>query len=382
MPHAMNRIRYLDSLRALATVAVVAIHVASNNWYGFIGTVDWITFTVYAGICKFCVPVFFMISGVLFLNPARHYTIKRLYAHNIARLVLFLLVWSLIYLVFHLLENGESITGASLLDCVKSILKGDTQTHFWFVYALIGIYIVAPIIKVFTDNANKKMVEYFLVLWLIIQSFFTAISQVPLIAPVFNNIDKMMIQVTVSYLGFFVLGHYLNTYKLDRRMRRLSYVLGILGMMLSVALTMFLSMHTGIPDESCFGYFFPGIVFYSVAVFVFFKQRGEGIRPLRKQLGAEAYKCNLALLFGNLWSAYAVRLHSLGYGYLDVLFLWSVFCTSDHSGCFCCIACDELAFVEGSRHQQVHGLRKKADQDAIWHLANGRDEETNELEVA
>ncbi len=271
----MDRIRYLDSLRALATVAVVAIHVAGNNWYGYVGSSDWMVFTVYAGICKFCVPIFFMISGALFLNPGRKCDLKRLYAHNILRLVLFLIVWSIIYLLFHLLESGEDVTPASLAGCVKSILKGDTQTHFWFVYALIGIYVVSPIIKVFTDNAGKRMIQYYLILWLVIQSVFDAVSEVPLIAPVFNNIAKMQIQVTMSYLGFFVLGHYLATYDLGSRARKLVYALGACGLTTSIILTMYLSIVNGIPDETCFGYFFPGLVLYSAAVFVFFRQRGK-----------------------------------------------------------------------------------------------------------
>lgn len=271
----MGRIRYIDELRAVATFAVVGIHVASNNWYGFVGTPDWVTFTVYAGICKFCVPVFFMISGVLFLNQKREISIKRLYAHNIGKLVAFLLSWSIVYMLFHLIESGSQLTPALLFDYVKDIAKGDTQVHFWFIYAIIGIYVIAPIIKVFTDNAGRNLVEYFLVLWLLVQSVFDAFSQVPIVGPIFNNIDKMNIQVTMSYLGFFVLGHYLGKYELTSIAKRWVYGLGFFGLLASIGITLYVSMQTGVPNESCFGYFFPGVVLYGSAVFLFFKSKGN-----------------------------------------------------------------------------------------------------------
>lgn len=348
----MSRIRYLDSLRALATFAVVVIHVASNNWYGFVGAPDWLAFTVYAGLCKFCVPVFFMISGVLFLNPKRSYCLKRLYLHNIGRLILFLLAWSFVYLVFHVMEAGEGITFSTLLDCAKSILKGDTQTHFWFVYALIGIYMVAPIIKVFTDNAQRRLVEYFLILWLLIQSVFDAVSQVPLIAPVFHNVDKMLIQVTTSYLGFFVLGRYLDEYEMSLRMRRLIYGFGALGVIVSIGLTMCLSIRLGAPDASCFGYFFPGIVLYSAAVFVFLKQwdgrrREDEKRPILQKMVNAASRYSLGVY--GIHMLFVFLLWDMG---VTTFSFWGCnFGASDFGGGVLGVAIGKLGLIQGSSYQ-------------------------------
>lgn len=315
----MKRVAYLDDLRALATVAVVVIHVASNNWYGFVGTPDWVAFTVYAALCKFCVPVFFMISGALFLDRAKQLDVKRLYCHNILKLAVFLVVWSFIYQIFHIVESGSPVTAEALLVAVKNVLRGNTQTHFWFIYAMIGIYIVSPIIKVFTDNASKRMLEYFLVLWLVLQSFFDSLVQIPIIAPVFHNIDKMMIQVTASYLGFFVLGHYLAEYGFGAKRRHASYTLGAVGIIVSLVITIYMSMRQGVAQETCFGYFFPGIVFYSAAIFIWFRSAiGNGAE--RESAGGGQILCLRRLV--SMISRYSLGIYAVHM--LFVFVLWDM----------------------------------------------------------
>lgn len=52
-----SRKEYLDILRALAAIGVIVIHVSANNWYGNIGTFNWMVFTIYEGVFKISVPV-------------------------------------------------------------------------------------------------------------------------------------------------------------------------------------------------------------------------------------------------------------------------------------------------------------------------------------
>ena len=66
MRQGTKRIYYLEVLRVIATFSVVLLHVAADKWYGEIGTFSWKIFTVYIGLTRFCVPIFLMISGVLF----------------------------------------------------------------------------------------------------------------------------------------------------------------------------------------------------------------------------------------------------------------------------------------------------------------------------
>lgn len=184
---------------------------------------------------------------------------------------------------------------------------------------MIGIYIVSPIIKVFTDNASKRMLEYFLVLWLVLQSFFDSLVQIPIIAPVFHNIDKMMIQVTASYLGFFVLGHYLAEYGFGAKRRHASYTLGAVGIIVSLVITIYMSMRQGVAQETCFGYFFPGIVFYSAAIFIWFRSAiGNGAE--RESAGGGQILCLRRLV--SMISRYSLGIYAVHM--LFVFVLWDM----------------------------------------------------------
>ena len=64
-----ERIIYFDYLRVLATMAVIFLHVAAQNWYNTdINTLNWHVFNIYDSIVRWGVPIFIMISGALFLE--------------------------------------------------------------------------------------------------------------------------------------------------------------------------------------------------------------------------------------------------------------------------------------------------------------------------
>ena len=68
-----KRILYLDYLRIIATIAVILIHTASQNWHEFApDTVTWNTLNLFDSVARFAVPLFCMISGALFLNRSRN----------------------------------------------------------------------------------------------------------------------------------------------------------------------------------------------------------------------------------------------------------------------------------------------------------------------
>ena len=41
-------------------------------------------------------------------------------------------------------------------------LSGKTLSHLWYLYAMIGIYLVLPLLKRFTDTCSKELLDYIL----------------------------------------------------------------------------------------------------------------------------------------------------------------------------------------------------------------------------
>ena len=70
MEKAKEKIVWIDWLRVISTLAVIIIHSAANlnRQFGQVLPQEWWAAKVWQGISRFCVPVFFMISGVTVLG--------------------------------------------------------------------------------------------------------------------------------------------------------------------------------------------------------------------------------------------------------------------------------------------------------------------------
>ncbi|MGN0330513.1 MAG: acyltransferase [Kineothrix sp.] len=269
-----KKIYYLDVLRAAAALAVVMLHLASVNWFGYIGSFNWVVFTVVGGFMRFSVPVFFMMSGALFLRREKEVSIRRIYTVYIFRLVVFLVFWAMVYQMYHLLAGQTE--GNIFLAAVKNIVKGDTQVHLWFVYAIIGLYLLVPVLKVFTDHADKKQLLYAILLGFLATDIFPLLSRSSGTAAgiLVSNYSRLCIYGMGSYVCFFLLGHYLHTYEISKRSRLLLYASGILGVGVIILKTLYLCIRDNTFHETYFSFvmpMMPSVILWSAAVFVFCK---------------------------------------------------------------------------------------------------------------
>ena len=93
-----HRIPYIDALRVWASVAVNAIHVCAQNWYVTDPlSWEWQVLNAFDSAVRWPVPVFIMISGVLFLDGEKQVSIERLYGKTIPRIIALILFWSSAY---------------------------------------------------------------------------------------------------------------------------------------------------------------------------------------------------------------------------------------------------------------------------------------------
>jgi surface polysaccharide O-acyltransferase-like enzyme len=98
---AVKRIFYLDQLRALAIIAVVLIHVSLFYFVSSridIHSFNWFVSNVFYSMCRFCVPIFLMLSGILLLN--KDYNFIEFIKKRYKRVILPFLFWSIVYIIF------------------------------------------------------------------------------------------------------------------------------------------------------------------------------------------------------------------------------------------------------------------------------------------
>ena len=156
MNKTQGRLVYFDYLRIISIFAVVVLHVTAQNWKNIpIDTFEWNCFTSVNSLTRWCVPVFVMISGALFLG--REQSIKKLFTKNILRISVILVVWSTLYAIWDY-KIVHSI--ASLKSVLFELVTG--HYHLWFLYMLIALYMIIPLLNKITEKEENAI--YFIVL--------------------------------------------------------------------------------------------------------------------------------------------------------------------------------------------------------------------------
>lgn len=146
----------LDVIRAIACFFVVTAHVAS---YGMEikdpATADWIIRIGVLYLVKCSVPIFFMLSGILFLE--KEITIKVLYKKYIARIVVAWTVWSAFYAaidqVAYMKSGGE---GPEYF----AVRFAAGHYHMWFLPALLVAYIFLPVLQKLVSSCSVVQMKY------------------------------------------------------------------------------------------------------------------------------------------------------------------------------------------------------------------------------
>lgn len=267
------RIIYIDLLRVVSTFAVVILHVAASKW----GTVDmkstdWQILNIYDSAVRWCVPIFFMISGVFFLNPEKEIKIRDIYSKYILRIVIALIVTSIFYILYLGIIDHLNIDFKFLINAVKSVVEGNVRYHLWFLYVIIGLYIVTPILRLFIKSANKNEIEYFIFIAII----FSVIVPFLLYFYPFNRIlisfNKLNIPSMIQYSLYYVSGYYFANVSFDIRTRYKLY-LGVVGAFaFTILMTFNISINTGSANSLYYGYLTPNVMIMSFGVFTLFKE--------------------------------------------------------------------------------------------------------------
>ncbi len=275
-----KHIPYLDYLRLFACLAVVWLHVSVQKWAGVeAGSITWQIYNGYSSLVRWAVPVFVMISGALFLG--REIPVTVLLRRNILRLVILFFIWSVFYAVIYplsdiLINGAETFSVKRLL---YNILKG--HYHMWFFPMFVGLYLCTPVFSRLVRD--EKMAKYLLLLALIF-SFIIPFA-VDLLedfgSGIFSLFEKaiayqesaMQVQTVSAYGGYFILGYVLSRRPPEKKQRVVIYVLGLLGVLLTVLLSALYAGKYSIASTRYFQEHTLNVAVQAVAIFVFFQSR-------------------------------------------------------------------------------------------------------------
>lgn len=259
----------LDVLRIAAAMAVVWLHASSQHFVESFPTALWTVRLAGNCLSRWCVPVFLMISGALFLDKGRKLSLGHLYGKNLLHIVVAFFIWSYVY-------SFQQINAGPWRKSLALLLQG--PSHLWFLKMLAGIYIAVPVFRAVT--ATKQMERYFIVLAVattfVVPFGFTLAKQhcdPAVLMPVKRFYDSLFIHTAAGYSGYFVLGHYLRAYPLPSRWRRWCYAAGLAATVIMIAGTIGYSHRSHKAVNWFINYLTPTVLAQAVAVFVLFVHR-------------------------------------------------------------------------------------------------------------
>ncbi len=197
-----KRIFYLDVIRAFSIIGVLFSHTASFFYKD--NTLLW------ANLFIGSASLFFMTSGAL-IFPIKGGGVNFVKG-RLKKILPQFLVWTVVYAVLAVFVKHDALY--VLKDHVMWLLFYPSWNAAWFVYALIGLYLFAPVISPWLERASRRSVEYFLGLWLLsgllkfASLHFHLEPQETIVAPFFN------------YVGYMVAGYYLTRWPLQERTKK------------------------------------------------------------------------------------------------------------------------------------------------------------------
>ncbi len=192
----------LDRMRIISMILVVTVH-AANYYCRAISSISAASFSAavfFNSAARISVPLFFMISGAVLLG--KEYDPKK----NRKRIAWRALSLVFITAVFYFWDRY--FKGVTDID-VLSLFSGPERTLLWFLYALLGIYIVLPFIKRMTDGMTEREDRLFVILFAVFGGLIYCIG--------INPRYPVPIVGATYYLGYFVCGRiiYKNLGKCD-----------------------------------------------------------------------------------------------------------------------------------------------------------------------
>ncbi len=283
-----GRLYWIDFIRVVAIFLVVVIHVAADLLYdwGKVPFSAWMTGNIYDSIARVSVPLLFMVSGALLLGknePMKDFFLKRA-----MKLAIPFIVWSLVYLFWRCVVNESACTNKIIL---RLFLLDGTYYHLWFLYALIGVYLITPLLRPIAASAPRSVLWYFMALWLFFQPGMTLLEQA------WDLRIGVSVPMATGFIGYFILGYLLSEVSLSPRSIWIAFIVWLTGAFATAAGTYLMSLQVGEFSEFFYQYLSLNVMLASAGSFLLLKSL-SGHKSLAHPVTLNLVKKAAAASFG------------------------------------------------------------------------------------
>ena len=228
---------------------------------------DWQVLSIYEGLTHWSVPALFMVWGMYALEGGSKSALGGTLLPLALPAFCMLVFWGALYAVVSHLLGGGALTLGGVWSALVSAAQGNTYFHLWILYPLIGLYLVHPLLQRFASSASRGEILYILGL------AFLFASVLPLWAAFHPNqvltalLERFQVHMVLGYMGYYLAGWYLRHFTIGRIPEFLIYILGILGMVLTLAGPSLI----GGGRELWYSYTAPGVALTAAALCTLFR---------------------------------------------------------------------------------------------------------------
>lgn len=155
-----NRVVWVDWMRVIACLMVIIVHATEPFYLGGEGSLIlteadayWSSF--FDSVVRACVPLFIVASS--YLQFPLHYSSGEFMRRRVVRVLVPFILWSLVYAF----AWGEPVENLKNLLLNFNYAAG----HLWFVYMLIGVYLLMPLLSPWAERVGKRELQVYLAIW-------------------------------------------------------------------------------------------------------------------------------------------------------------------------------------------------------------------------
>lgn len=251
-----ERIPFVDWLRAVACFMVMLVH-AAENFYGVVtekaiasipdgaeklagfatntggmagdkavllneANRFWVAFYD-GGVARTCVPLFMIVSAFLLVPMKPDVTMTQFYKRRFLRILPPMIIFMLLYATLPVLWGEMTFDDTLRILPTLPFNFPENAGHLWFMYPLISLYLIIPVVSPWLERASAKDERIFIGLF-VVSTFIPWLHL--FVAPelwgeCFWNRYSMLWYCS-GYLGYLVVAHYIRSHLHWDRSKRLT----------------------------------------------------------------------------------------------------------------------------------------------------------------
>jgi len=259
-----QRVFWADASRAAAAVLGVLVHTFDPLFKADQrSNISWWTVSFVVSMGHACVPIYLMLSGSFLLPKAE--STANFYRKRLKRLLIPLAAWSVIYSFWDRRSISFFFHGSNVWQLISIPLQRPEHYHLWFMYVMIGLYIIMPFVGKIVLNSSGKELFVFLSLWLVVSSVLPILSEYGWLR------TGTGLEMMTGFTGYLVVGYAIGRLKLSKKMGLALAAVFLINVSVTAFGTYYLSNRDNALNETFLLPLQPNVILMSISLFALIK---------------------------------------------------------------------------------------------------------------